>query len=184
MLASIHPLGERARGHRWGWTVTWYLLGSTAGGATLGALVGTARLRAGPAVVVALCLGAALVEASGLRPPGWRRQVDEVWLSRYRGWVYGLGFGYQLGLGVVTIVSTAAVYLAFVLAGLSGGAAPGALIGATFGFTRALPVLALGGVREPARLRRLHAKVAAAAPWSQRVTVAALVAAAVGGGLR
>ena len=29
----------------------------------------------------------------GLRLPTWHRQVDERWLARYRGWVYGLGFG-------------------------------------------------------------------------------------------
>lgn len=37
-----------------------------------------------------------------LRLPGPARQVDEDWLARYRGWVYGAGFGTQLGLGVVT----------------------------------------------------------------------------------
>ena len=32
MLTSINPLGERARNTRWGRTVSWYILGSTAGG--------------------------------------------------------------------------------------------------------------------------------------------------------
>jgi len=40
MLASIHPLGERARRSRWGVTVTAYLLGSVAGGAGAGAALG------------------------------------------------------------------------------------------------------------------------------------------------
>jgi len=39
MLASINPLGERARNQRWGVTYAFYLLGSVAGGATLQALV-------------------------------------------------------------------------------------------------------------------------------------------------
>ena len=40
MLASINPLGERARHTRWGRTVAWYIAGSTAGGLVIGAVVG------------------------------------------------------------------------------------------------------------------------------------------------
>jgi len=32
MLATITPLAERARGHRYGVTVTWFVLGSVLGG--------------------------------------------------------------------------------------------------------------------------------------------------------
>ena len=41
MLGSITPLGERGRGSRWGVTVAAYLVGSAAGGAALGASLGT-----------------------------------------------------------------------------------------------------------------------------------------------
>ena len=41
MLGSITPLGERGRGSRWGVTVSAYLVGSAAGGAALGATLGT-----------------------------------------------------------------------------------------------------------------------------------------------
>src|SRR6267143_1292208 len=121
MLASIHPLGERARNSRWGITVTAYLLGSAAGGAGAGAAAGW--------LVATACLLATAVElrAGGLRLPTVRRQVDEDWLARYRGWVYGVGFGFQLGLGAVTIVTTAGVYLAWALALLSGSAGRGAV---------------------------------------------------------
>ena len=47
------------------------------------------------------------VRASILTDVGRRRQVNEDWMARYRGWAYGAGFGLQLGLGVVTIVTTA-----------------------------------------------------------------------------
>ena len=180
MLASIHPLGERAKHNRWAVTAAFYLLGSTAAGALLGAALGALGLHAGPAAVAALCVLAALVDASGRRPPSWRRQVNEDWLHRYRGWVYGVGFGFQLGLGVVTIVTTAAVYLAFTLAAVSGSAPAGALIGAVFGLSRAAPVLLVGGVTAPDALRALHARLAGAARWARGVTVVGLLGAALG----
>ena len=40
MLSTITPLAEKGRGHRWWATATWYLVGSVAGGATLGAALG------------------------------------------------------------------------------------------------------------------------------------------------
>src|SRR5437867_3885662 len=143
MLASIHPLGERARRRRWGTTVSAYVVASTVGGAAVGALLGaTGRLigvgAAGgalrAALVVAVCgLGIAIDMAGSGGLPTVRRQVDEDWLHRYRGWVYGVGFGVQLGAGVVTIVTTATVYVAFALAFLTGSAAGGLAVGATFG---------------------------------------------------
>src|SRR5438132_8202928 len=168
MLASIHPLGERARNSRWGVTVTVYLVGSVAGGATAGAALGlTGRAafallpRAADArgwLVAAASLVAAAIELrlGRLRLPTIRRQVDEDWLARYRGWVYGLGFGYQLGLGAVTIVTTAGVYLAWALALLSGSVGRGAAVGVAFGAARAAPILAMGRVQRPDQLRRLH----------------------------
>jgi hypothetical protein len=55
--------------------------------------------------------GALVALALDLSPrpvPGPRRQVDDRWRDQYRGWVYGLGYGVQLGVGVTTIVSSAA----------------------------------------------------------------------------
>ena len=49
------------------------------------------------------------VDLSNRTVPGPRRQVDERWLDRYRGWVYGVGYGSQLGLGIVTVVIVAFV---------------------------------------------------------------------------
>src|SRR5205085_1218844 len=42
MLASIHPLGERARRQRWGVTVGAFLAGAVAGSALMGAVLGLA----------------------------------------------------------------------------------------------------------------------------------------------
>jgi len=66
--------------------------------------------------------------------PGWpvHRQVDDGWLPRYRGWVYGAGFGLQLGLGVVTIVTTAAVPAVWLLALLTASPSHGAAVGLAF----------------------------------------------------
>jgi sulfite exporter TauE/SafE len=165
MLASINPLGERARNQRWGVTYAFYLLGSVAGGATLGLLAGLvgagARDLVDPgagvvaAAVLAACVVALVVDlhVARLRSPTVHRQVNENWLGRYRGWVYGLGFGYQLGLGVVTVVTTASVYLVIVLAFLTGSLWGGLVIGAAFGVARALPLLAVVGVRSPGELR-------------------------------
>ena len=110
MLTSISPLGERARGNRWPVTVAAYVLGSGVAGAAVGGvlgLLGDLLLRPLPLVAAAVCLAAAAADLAGLLPRG-SRQVDEDWLVRYRGWVYGLAFGGQLGVGVATIVTSAA----------------------------------------------------------------------------
>ena len=92
-----------------------------------------AHLRWWAWLAVIVCLSAALLDASGRRLPGVRRQVDDDWLRRYRGWVYGAGFGFQLGIGVVTIVTTAAVYATFALAALTGAVATGSPVGPVSG---------------------------------------------------
>ena len=180
MLASIHPLGERARHRRWSVTVSAYVAGSTAAAALLGGVLGaTGGLvpltpLATAALVVVLCALALAVDlgAGGLRLPTLHRQVDKDWLDRYRGWVVGLGFGVQLGLGVVTIVTTAAVYLTLALALLTGTAAGGAAVGATFGLVRAVVILAVANVRRPDQLRAALGRMQAWRPLSDRLGLA------------
>ncbi len=168
MLTSITPLGERGRNRRWGTTTAWYITGSAVGGAAVGALaggLGAALSAANPTttavlVVAALaCFVAAVTDACGVRPRSWRRQVNEDWLGRYRGWVVGGGFGVQLGFGVVTIVSSASVYVALLLAVLAGSFWAGLAVGVTFGVLRALPLLTVRGVRDNESLGRLHRRV-------------------------
>src|SRR5690242_14139999 len=104
---SITPLGERGRGMRWGVTATACAIGAVIGGALTGAVAGLAgdALLGGLdstqalAVLAGACLLglAADLRLFGTRLPTVRRQVDERWLRKYRGWVYGVGFGFQLG---------------------------------------------------------------------------------------
>ncbi len=190
MLASIHPLGERARDRRWGVTVSAYLVGSTIAAALFGGLLGAVGnlLPLGPvttgAMVVVLCAVALAFElgVGGLRLPTVHRQVDKDWLDRYRGWVVGAGFGFQLGLGVVTIVNTAAVYLALALALLTGSAGAGAVVGATFGLVRALVILAVAGVHRPDQLRAALRRMQLWQPVSRRIGIAVQAVALVAAG--
>ena len=179
MLTSISPLGERARGHRWAVTTTAYVVGSLLGGLSIGALLGAVgRPLPDPGAIAAgVCLAAAALD---LRPPppSLHRQVDQAWLTTYRGWVYGLGFGYQLGLGVVTIVTSAATYAALGLCLLSGGAVGGAVVGGTFGLVRALPLLLLRGADSPAALHDVAGRLDRLSRGATRATVAVLAGAA------
>jgi sulfite exporter TauE/SafE len=192
MLASISPVGEAARHQRWTVTVLAYLVASTGGGAAIGALAGvigagavTLTGRPAPATVaiVLAVLGvfaAAIdVRALPLRLPTWQRQVDERWLTTYRGWVYGAGFGAQLGGAVFTRIPTAVTHLWLLAAVATFSPALGGLVGATFGLVRALPLLLTGALREPGRLNRFHARMEDGSEVARRgTTVAVLVAVA------
>jgi hypothetical protein len=183
MLTSITPLGERGRGSRWGVTFAFMLLGATGGGALLGGLlaaVGALTLGAAGggdwgriAVIGGLLVAGVALELGflGLRLPTVRRQVDERWLGAYRGWVYGIGFGFQLGAGMVTIVATAAVYVAFAACLLSGEVLAGIAIGGAFGGLRAATVVAGAGVSDPPALQALGARLARWEPRVRLVTV-------------
>jgi hypothetical protein len=190
VLGSITPLGERGRQARWAVTVGAYILGSAAAGAALGALAGLlgdavlGGTGTGPrlAVLAAAGLLGALADSgrTALRLPTVRRQVDDAWMREYRGWVYGLGFGLQLGLGVVTIVTSATVYLTFLAAFLTGSPAAGALVGLVFGAARALPVLAVRGVRTPRELGAVEGRLRRLEPSARWLALGAQLALAAG----
>ena len=169
MLASIHPLGERARGQRFSVTVVALTIGSIGGGAILGALLGglgsfiggsgSVAIRAAVLAVAAVIAVAVDGRRNG-SVPSWHRQVNEDWLGRYRGWVYGFGFGAQLGVGVLTIVTTAAVYVTWIAAAMTASPGRGLLVGARFGLARSFPLFASISLVTPdaiaARVRRLE----------------------------
>lgn len=188
MLASIHPLGERARRQRWGVTVAAYLAGTLVAAAAVGALLGAAGgwlglpgslPAAGPALAAVALAGVALdLGVGGLAVPTIHRQVDEHWLELYRGWVYGAGYGVQLGLGVVTVVNSFTVYLALLLALAAGSGPAGLAIGGAFGAARGLVVFATADVRDPDHLRRLHRRLQSWDPASKRLAVAVQAGAA------
>ena len=169
MLSSIHPFGERSRNSRWWLTVTAYLIGSAAGGlsmAALAAVIGLGLRSALSAPAALLVLGvaglvglAADLGIGPLRVPGIRRQVNERWLTQYRGWVYGGGFGYQLGLGVATIVTTSTIWITWLAASLTGSIHRALLIGGVFGLARGSFIFATTGIHHPDRLRTLHQRI-------------------------
>ncbi|HWF73932.1 MAG TPA: hypothetical protein VG186_11340 [Solirubrobacteraceae bacterium] len=194
MLASITPLGERGRHSRWAITVTAFLFGATLAGVALGALAGAIGALVLPAsvglaprlgAVAAAGLVATLLDVRAERVPGPRRQVNEDWLRAFRGWVYGLGYGVQLGLGITTVVSSAALYVAVVAALASGEPGRGALVLGCFGVARGLTLLGAARVRRPEQLIALHRRLGqwrgrartAAATTLAAVTAAALIGA-------
>ena len=184
MLGSISPVGETSRQQRWWLTAGAYTVASVLGGALAGALLGGTgqllaavwHLSAGQRVIAVLAVVAiALLFDAGVL--GWQlptlhRQVDERWLTTYRGWVYGAGFGFQLGLGVATIVPAAVTYAALATATLTGSWTGGLIVGVTFGVVRTVPLLLAGGLRTAGQLYAATARVSAAEMTVHRAVVA------------
>lgn len=195
MLSSIHPLGERARGNRFNHTATAFIFGSLAGGGLIGLTLGASGWVANrfahlvfdaslePALgllAVALAGVVALVfELSGKRVPSVRRQVNEDWLAEFRGWVYGIGFGLQLGAGVATYITSTAVLVWLVsmfVAGLVHGSVVGSVaIGSTFGLVRGLSILTTRSIQSPDQLVRFHRVLHRSTPHVQRLGTVSLV---------
>ena len=186
MLTSISPLGERARGNRWWLTVWWLALGAVLGGAAVGAALGALGQALGGSaddgvrlvLLAGACVVAAAWDMSGRRLPG-RRQVNEDWLVAYRSWVYGAGFGLQLGAAVATVVNTALVPVFMAAALLAGEMTAGLVIGAAFGTARGATMVLSSRVRTPDDLRRLHRRLDLHADRARRL--GAGVAAVLGG---
>jgi hypothetical protein len=184
MLASITPLGERGRHGNWGVTVGAFLIGSGVTGALVGALAGAAGTVLVPASVGAQprlatlafgALAALALDGFGV-VPGPARQVNERWLDEYRGWVYGLGYGAQLGAGVLTVVTSAATYVALLAALISGTAGRGAAILGLYGVIRGLTPLAAARVHSPGQLVALHRALAGSRAIAARGGLLALCA--------
>jgi hypothetical protein len=169
MLSSIHPFGERARHHRYWATVAWFVVGATLGGGALGAItaalaslwlvtVGPAPAAAGVVLAVA-----SIWDVVGGPVPSIRRQVDEAWLGRYRGWVYGLGYGAQLGFGYVIYVRTALTYALTVSSVLLGSPRVAFVAATLFGLSRGVLIILGSGLTSPVGLRSFFHRFAAAA---------------------
>jgi len=171
MLSTITPLGERAKGHSYRSTAGWFILGGAAGGATLGVAMaglaaGVRSLHLSPTVIGFCAVGAAVAVAvsdtgiADVRLPVHHRQVNERWLDQYRPWVYGAGFGWQIGAGLVTYITTAAVYLTIVLAAFTALPMTALAIGVGFGTLRGLAVLLTRHLGTPTELRAFHRRFA------------------------
>ena len=186
MLSSIHPLGERARNNRWIVTAAAFSIAALGAGALAGAVIagagslvpeGNWRWVAAAGAVT----GAGILDLSGVNPPGPRRQVNEDWIGAFRGWVYGAGFGAQLGLGAATYVVTWSVWAVAAVAFLSGRATAGAVIGAAFGLGRSVFPLAAGWIDRPSRLTSFNRKMAGWAwPASRALAVTCVVVGSLG----
>jgi hypothetical protein len=173
MLATITPLAERGRGHRYRTTATWFVAGSVLGGASLGAVMAllagvVGALGASPielasvAVVAGVVTVAADARIHGFRLPAHHRQVNERWLDQFRPWVYGAGFGWQIGTGLATYIKTCAVYLTMVLAALTGSPETALLVGVLFGLVRGLAVFLGHRITSTAALADFHRRFTAA----------------------
>lgn len=191
MLSSIHPLGERGKGNRFAVTAAAFVLGATAGGAVLGGVLAVVGLvpslvlgeHAALAAVGIVALVAAGFEFTGRALPSIPRQVDENWLHEYRGWVYGFGFGFQLGAGVLTYITSAALYATIAAALLVGHPLAAVGIGVVFGVTRGLTLLPARSIQTPHALVTFHRRLDRSASSirlasTSTLTVTALVAAA------
>lgn len=193
MLSTLTPMSERARGHRYWVTCLWYAAGGTLGGLALGALAAAPAalveaLTPAPetvAVVIGVVALAALatdLRITPLRLPGHTRQVDEVWITKYRRWIYAGGFGAQIGFGFATVFMTGALYLLAVVMVLTGSPLAALLIGGLFGLVRGAAIVAGFRLDTPARLRAFHRRFEQLAPVSIGLVVvveaAVIVAAA------
>jgi hypothetical protein len=190
MLATVTPLAEQGRGHRYRTTAAWFVAGGVVGGASLGlcmaALAVGVRAAAIPTTTVAAiaCAGSVLAAASDARLGGFHlplhhRQVNERWLDQFRPWVYGAGFGWQIGTGLVTYIKTAALYLMILLAALTAGPMTALTIGVLFGLVRGLAVFLGRNITSSASLAAFHRRFTDFGPVMLGIVVACELVAAV-----
>ena len=193
MLSTITPLQETGRANRFRTTAVWFLLGATIGGAMLGALMallatGTKWLNPASETALLITALAALVgvisdgKVFGFQLPGHDRQVNERWLDQYRSWVYGAGFGWQIGVGLATYIMTSGLYLLILIGALTKSVSGAMILGTVFGLVRGLAVFVARHVTELAALNDLHRRFER---WRQPVrkltiTVIALLGASAG----
>jgi hypothetical protein len=124
-------------------------------------------------ILLVVCVVAVVVDLVPGLPArlGLRRQVDDAWVYQYRGWAYGLGFGVQLGTGVLTVVSSAQILVALIAAALLPSLAAAGLVGALIGLLRGLPTVLTRRVTSVERLMSLGRRVEAARPLGHRVVI-------------
>ena len=169
MLSTITPMAEAGRGHSFRSTSVWFVIGSVAGGLTLGGVMGaiallvaaleaTTTLTLGTVAVASLIGAASDGRISGFHLPGHDRQVNERWLDQYRPWVYGAGFGWQIGVGLATYIMTAGVYLLIVMGGLTASPWIAIALGGLFGLVRGLAVYLAAGLDSGEKLLAFHAR--------------------------
>ncbi len=168
-------------------------MGSSLGGALLGLIFGSLgwllltlidlSIDTRTILILVSALAALVIEATGRERllPSRSRQVNENWIQNYRGWVYGGGFGAELGFGISTIITTPLIHLLVVSMVLVGSIGAGVLLGVTFGLVRGATVLAARRVDSPDSLRLFHQRLDALRVRSRSGAVASLaLASAIG----
>src|SRR3954471_7191574 len=137
-VASGQGWRPLVRLHYLSWTCCW-LAGHVAGGMLIGGLLGTLGARrwagaAGLGLLGLACLAGAVRELALVRValPCWQRQVNRGWMWRLPWDLVALGYGLQLGSGVVTRIKLATTYAALGTACLSGSPVRGGLIMGVF----------------------------------------------------
>lgn len=167
MLSTITPMTESTRGHRFRTTACWYLAGALVGGTMLGGVIALlSAVVAGwdlsaPTQLLIVAAGAVVAVASdgklfGFQLPGHDRQVNERWLDLYRSWVYGFGFGWQIGFGLSTYIMTAGIYLLIVAGALGGSLGSGFALGAVFGLIRGMAVFMTSDIKNQQSMAEFH----------------------------
>jgi MFS family permease len=190
MLSQLTPVGEASRGYRYRTTATWFVLGAIVGGATLGAVMAAlaaavSTIGATSTTLLGIAAGLAAFGATvdsgvlGVAPPFFKRQVNEYWLGRYRAWVYGSGFGWQIGTGITTYIMTAAVFVTVAYGALTAGPWAALALGVFFGLTRGLAVLLTASRRTTAELFALHRRFDALGEPVRRAVIVVQLAVAV-----
>ncbi len=190
MLSQLTPVGEASRGYRYRTTASWFVAGAGVGGAMLGGVMAalaaavsaldlTATTLLGIAAAVAVLGGAVDSGVLGFAPPFFKRQVNEYWLGKYRAWVYGSGFGWQIGAGITTYIMTAAVFVTIGLGALSAGPWAALAIGVVFGTTRGLAVLLTARLRTTSELYAMHRRFDALGEPVRRAVIGVQLAVAV-----
>ena len=183
MLSTITPVTERGRNRSYWATVPWYLIGALAGGLTLGGVAALIAIPVGMADLapeVTLAIAGLFTAVSvfsdlgvgGFQLPRHGRQVDRFWLDNYRAWVYGTGFGWQIGVGLATYIVTTAVYVTVLIAILSGSPSQALLLGLLFGAVRGLAILLGVGATSIENLHSLHRRLTTFEPASRSVMFA------------
>jgi hypothetical protein len=184
MLSSLTPFGEASRGNRYAVAATAFIGSALLGGLCLGLALSVPALAidafgvtpATASAVVAIAAGVTVAADFGVvKTPRIPRQVDESWFGQFRPWVYGLGYGWQIGVGLATYVMTNAVYLMLVVAAMTGDPWVAICIGAIFGGVRGLTLLVGWRLVDPGRIRNLHRRLDALEPTSRLLAVGAQV---------
>lgn len=189
MLSSITPMTEAGRGNRFSVTAAWFLVGGVLGGLAIGALAAAGAALVGVADLstttrFALAAALAVVTASidlgvlGIELPIFKRQVNDAWLRTYRSWVYGAGFGAQIGFGLATYIMTAGVFLTIGLAVLTADPLLALAVGGLFGLVRGSAVYVGRTGTSPAALGAIHDRLDRLAPFSRAAAAGVQVLAA------